>query len=582
MRRETQAKQHSRRRVANDTESGEEIEIPSDSESGSDSDSTSSSRSSASGVTNGGAARRPYKSTKTDTTKQAMQLALDQALKENRELKLEKADLKRKAKEAKQRNNGASNSGSKRKSDRTNKQLSNDDRIALIGKKFFVMNEPFVPPNAFMFDKITSIDVANPARYKDDETSLAVLQREIWETTPEDLRGLLKATAHFRDVFRGKGGPVAVYATNTDRSEIPECLRFFKRPGTPKFSKYAPVIFPDGKEDMDKIFHTLHLALIAKAMFGKTSIEFDENGKAKKPKGPPTVGVLWNVTETTPGLVATAAVLAVFYNSPDTEFKAEGNKTKINYQRPFNLYKQIILRGFRDTPAKQQQYRDLFCWYNSIVFADQLPSSLIEPTEEGYKSSDVERAFRGGSDSNHSAHEAGYGEMGDRSKDFDDWDVLSLVNSNRKAGNRRNSPSRSNAATVANITPADPSAPPSGSENLEDNGDLATPDDRAETKECEPKKTRKRKGKAKEVPSRQQKPDPKAARLARELAQLAISEPQVHAAEEASTSRRSTRRARGVQGVNGSGGQRAVTALAPWNLGRKLCGYVNFLIEFCT
>jgi hypothetical protein len=131
-----------------------------------------------------------------------MQLALDQALKENRELKLEKAELKRKAKEAKQKN-AASASGSKHKSDRGSKLSSNDDRIALLGKKFFFLNEPFIPPNTFIFDKITSVDVTDPLRYETDSIQLAVLQREIWEATPEDLRGLLKGTTHFRDIVRG-------------------------------------------------------------------------------------------------------------------------------------------------------------------------------------------------------------------------------------------------------------------------------------------------------------------------------------------------------------------------------------------
>ena len=65
-----------------------------------------------------------------------MQLALDQALKENRKLKLKKAKLKRKVKEAKQKST-ATALGSKHKSDQGSKLLSNDDSIALLGKRFF-------------------------------------------------------------------------------------------------------------------------------------------------------------------------------------------------------------------------------------------------------------------------------------------------------------------------------------------------------------------------------------------------------------------------------------------------------------
>ncbi|RXW14294.1 hypothetical protein EST38_g11558 [Candolleomyces aberdarensis] len=481
--------QNSHRRAADDSESGEEIEIPSDL--GSDSASKSDS-----GLSSGGAATKPAKSSQNDTTK-AMQLALDQALKENRELKLEKAELKRKAKEAKQKSEVAA-SGSKHKSDQGSKLSSNDDRIALLGKKFFFLNEPFVPPNAFIFDKITSVDVTDPSRYETDSLQLAVLRREIWETTPEDLRGLLKGTTHFRDIFRTKGSDnlrhiiselrkgaiptifansVTAYATGTDRSAIPECVSRFKKSGSTRFSKYAPVIFPDGKEDMDRIFRVLHLPLIAKAaLFGKSAIKFDEDGKAKKPKGPPTVGIIWGVNEATPGMVAISAVL-------------------------------------RRLPIR----------------------------EDGFESSsDDERAF--------CTNREDEQWMGDERSNWSDDlldDALSSVGSDRQVGDRRNldTPDDTNPPhVVAKICPPSTSAEPpittAGSEACDDGNTCRS----INPKEVAPKKSSVPKEKGKKPASRRQRPDAKTSKLVRELAQLAITKGPAEGKNEGPTARRSTRK----------------------------------------
>ncbi|RXW15674.1 hypothetical protein EST38_g10181 [Candolleomyces aberdarensis] len=384
------------------------------------------------------------------------------------------------------------------------------------------------------------------------------------ETTLASGSNLSKGATHFRDIFRSKGSehlrhivselrkgatplifgiPASAYVKDNDHSKVAEWVKLFRRPGLKKISKFAPIIFPEGKEDMDKIFQALHLPLMAKAiLFGKSSVEFDENGKAWKAKEGPPVGVLWGINKTTPGLIALVGALGVFSHSPDPELSPVGKKTEIDYRQLFTFYKKIILRGFRDTSAKQKQYTKMFHWYNSIIFADRLPASLIDtPDDDGAESSDEERAFQGGGNG---------AEAEDRNfslrDSVDDWDAPLPSDDHCEANIQSDLPSAPNPA-VAIPTPADPQASPSRLETPDKNERPMVPDGPSPS-ESQPAKPSKQKGKEK-APVGRRKPDPKTTRLARELVQLTVSGPQVHmkdAKDQPSSSCQSKRITRGA------------------------------------
>lgn len=124
--------------------------------------------------------------------------------------------------------------------------------------------------------------------------------------------------------------------------------------------------------------------------------------------------------------VCSRQLQAVFFNTEDAEFSAEGKKSGINYQHLFNFYKKIILCGFRE---KTEQYTELFRWLNSIVFSDKLPGSLINSCEDDDKeSSDEERAFLA-SHTSPCGNEAEAGGEVDASNGGEsdiDWDILRL------------------------------------------------------------------------------------------------------------------------------------------------------------
>jgi hypothetical protein len=149
--------------------------------------------------------------------------------------------------------------------------------------------------------------------------------------------------------------------------------------------------------------------MLKATLFGKTSIQFDENGKTSSAKGPVPVGKLWGIKEVTPGAIAMIATVvskdhiscsqsetsppqAVNIHSPDTEFGAKGNKTGVDYEKLNSFYQEIILKGFAKDETRER-FLNLFKWWNSIVFTDRLPDALLAQIESGDESSDADEAL---------------------------------------------------------------------------------------------------------------------------------------------------------------------------------------------
>jgi hypothetical protein len=131
-----------------------------------------------------------------------LELALDKATKENRELKIERTELRRQAKAGKSKSN--SDAGpSAGKSEGSKTLTSQDKRIGTLGKMFYTMSQCFVAPEVFKFSqRVTKMSVTNPERFKNRETNICVIQREVIEATPDDLVEMAKTSPHFGQVVR--------------------------------------------------------------------------------------------------------------------------------------------------------------------------------------------------------------------------------------------------------------------------------------------------------------------------------------------------------------------------------------------
>ena len=57
--------------------------------------------------------------------------------------------------------------------------------------------------------------------------------------------------------------PLAYFASNYDRQSLPQfAAAIYADPLRQKFSKYSPIIFPNGVRDMNNIFRAPHLPLV--------------------------------------------------------------------------------------------------------------------------------------------------------------------------------------------------------------------------------------------------------------------------------------------------------------------------------
>ncbi|TEB20719.1 hypothetical protein FA13DRAFT_1800704 [Coprinellus micaceus] len=271
------------------------------------------------------------------------------------------------------------------------------------------MSQCFVAPEVFKFSqRVTKMSVTNPERFKNRETNICVIQREVIEATPDDLVEMAKQvltsakSEHFHHIVSEMRHthtsiifniPASAYAKTTDRAQNPDSAARFKWANSNKFSKFVPVLYPGLTKDNEVIFKSLKLALMLKAtLFGKTSTQFDENGKTSSAKGPVPVGKLWGIKEVTPGAIAMIATVAVNNHSPDTEFGAKGNKTGVDYEKLNSFYQEIILKGFAKDETRER-FLNLFKWWNSIIFTDRLPDALLAQIESGDESSDADEAL---------------------------------------------------------------------------------------------------------------------------------------------------------------------------------------------
>jgi hypothetical protein len=68
---------------------------------------------------------------------------------------------------------------------------------------------------------------------------------------------LRSKTAH--DIF---GQPTKYYAVDFKREDIQDFQSKLKFPGQDDYKKFAPILFPDGKRDMTKLFKCIELTKV--------------------------------------------------------------------------------------------------------------------------------------------------------------------------------------------------------------------------------------------------------------------------------------------------------------------------------
>ncbi|PPR06619.1 hypothetical protein CVT24_001745 [Panaeolus cyanescens] len=293
------------------------------------------------------------------------------------------------------------------------KVLSLTEKIGRIARKFFLMNEPFVPHEAFMVPYPADAAADHPDRWTTDEMSLDCLIAELYDEIPADLHEELEYSASFCQKFTKAHGTyrrivvhqlrnqtaAKIFQTSTyspnplyytfefDRSTLDEFRKkLYFTPSSTRFSKYCPLLYPDGKRVQHLIFKALHLPLIIR------SIAYGPKSLGGKPS-PSASGFLWGLKTVTPGAIALAAILAIFLHSPDKTLEATGDVSGIHYYELFCSYKEIITVGLT---TENPRFVSLLQWYNTEVFSWEKNAGHSDSLD-GDKSG-IDEAFEGADD----------------------------------------------------------------------------------------------------------------------------------------------------------------------------------------
>ncbi|KAG2085766.1 hypothetical protein BD769DRAFT_1374070 [Suillus cothurnatus] len=156
---------------------------------------------------------------------------------------------------------------------------------------------------------------------------------------------------------------------------------------TPK--PFPPILFPNLVKDtsLKTIFGNWEVfgKIIRIVLWGETSLT------ALRAGGPPRNGNKWEITSLTPGLLAWAAVIAIFLLSADKEFcySSKGETTKIQYSYMFSSYKKIIIKGWTT-----EYTCDTVKALNSFIFTKGLRTVNSMSDEEDFTAA-MDRALAG-------------------------------------------------------------------------------------------------------------------------------------------------------------------------------------------
>ncbi|KAK7007201.1 hypothetical protein R3P38DRAFT_2554068 [Favolaschia claudopus] len=131
----------------------------------------------------------------------------------------------------------------------------------------------------------------------------------------------------------------------------------------------APILYDEfaGEIDVDHLFRNPLLlnihACILRGADGPTDL-FKDN--PYRPQAP-YMEKIHNITRTSTGAIANAAVLAIWLYSADTKFLERGNETNINYRKRYRQYVEELRKGLT---AKKAWVDALLNYWDGVFFPD--------------------------------------------------------------------------------------------------------------------------------------------------------------------------------------------------------------------
>ncbi|KAG2004411.1 hypothetical protein CC2G_002411 [Coprinopsis cinerea AmutBmut pab1-1] len=311
------------------------------------------------------------------------QLALGDASKEIRELKVQNIKLEHEIKVLKSRKSG--------KNATTKAKTTEDDDIGRWARHVLYMDEFIVNPAAFLKPD-PNIDPSDPNRYHSASAKIRGQTAELYDRIPDELHIKIERSSHFRDtfidvmnvhrrtiwsnfrkvaphIFAFLSPPPGIYnASKRGKDRADTFALFISFPDTAKSSFYRPCMFENQTKDFSVIFRCIWLVeFIRCLLFGPTSLSGPDGEVQSLASN--SNGKIWRIERVTPGVIALAVVATVFIHSSDESWDTVGPQSGIKYEELYNFCKRFILEALRK-PQSSQQMLDLFDWYNELVFAD--------------------------------------------------------------------------------------------------------------------------------------------------------------------------------------------------------------------
>ncbi|PVF96664.1 hypothetical protein CPB86DRAFT_497179 [Serendipita vermifera] len=119
--------------------------------------------------------------------------------------------------------------------------------------------------------------------------------------------------------------------------------------GNPHYPDFPPIICKEVEPGQDPIEGLFRTDIIRKILI---IVLFGPGQLRKEQFTRPEIcnATHWNITEITPGMIASAAVGARYLVSPDKSFTPVGPQSKINWQETFHTYKQFLSTRRNDPP----------------------------------------------------------------------------------------------------------------------------------------------------------------------------------------------------------------------------------------
>ncbi|KAG1883636.1 hypothetical protein F4604DRAFT_1920146 [Suillus subluteus] len=262
--------------------------------------------------------------------------------------------------------------------------VAKEDTIQVLGRKYSIIHCLWINLKIFPLRTCLDIDLNSKEHWISGVSMEDGVKAELFHFIPAEEcelmnyqsfgsqfgRGVSNARSEMASDVKACAGAILSLNTNIfiwgyKQHEDPRCRALLLSPHG-DYTKFAPVLFPTPEKPVpNEMLKSAKLVQVLKvSLFGKSSLAATGAASSR------TKAKIWKLRATTPGMIAAAAVVAIFLLSGDAELTEIGETTKIPYHKYHNFFHQRLLTG-------GSWARQVFLFFNDALF---LTSSSVPPS----------------------------------------------------------------------------------------------------------------------------------------------------------------------------------------------------------